>query len=187
MKSVVLASESPRRRELMNISGIPFTCAGAKIDETLEAGMSLCDAVMKIAKKKAQAVQQKYAQNTIIGADTMVVIDDVVLGKPKDDEDAKKTLQLLSGKTHEVITGVAILHGEEEECFCETTRVMFRELSDEEIDAYIKTREHYDKAGSYAIQGKGMMFVERIEGDYSNVVGLPMCHLIQVLKKYIEA
>ena len=122
----------------------------------------------------------------MIGADTIVVIGDEILGKPKDSEDARRMLRLLSGKTHKVITGVALVNQEVHETFYEVTDVTFCELSDQEIDDYIKSREHYDKAGSYAIQGKGMMFVKRIEGDYANVVGLPMCHLVHELKKHVE-
>ena len=186
MRSVILASESPRRRELMNISGISFSCASPKIEEHLDLSNGIEEGVMKLAKEKAEAVYESHGGYLVIGADTIVVIGDEILGKPKDSEDARRMLRLLSGKTHKVITGVALVNQEVHETFYEVTDVTFCELSDQEIDDYIKSREHYDKAGSYAIQGKGMMFVKRIEGDYANVVGLPMCHLVHELKKYVE-
>lgn len=186
MKSVILASESPRRRELMNISGIPFSCASAKIKESLDLNLGIEEGVMKLAREKAMAVFETHDNKLVIGADTIVVIENTILGKPKDSEDAKRMLRLLSGKTHKVITGVALIDKDLDKTFYEVTNVTFCDLSDEEIDDYIKSREHHDKAGSYAIQGKGMMFVKRIEGDYFNVVGLPMCRLVHELKKYVE-
>lgn len=186
MRRVLLASESPRRRELMNITQIPFNVASAQIEEVLDSSLPIEEAVMKLAKEKAQAVHQAQPGEFVIGADTVVYIDGEVLGKPKDADDAKRMLMKLSGRTHEVITGVALKSKEVEDCFYEKTRVTFIDLTEEMIDAYIKTREHYDKAGSYAIQGKGMLFVKRIEGDYSNVVGLPMSHLMIELRKYLD-
>ena len=186
MRSVILASESPRRRELMNISGIPFSCASAKIKEELDLTLGIEEGVMKLAREKAKAVFETHDDKLVIGADTIVVIEDEILGKPKDNDDAKRMLRLLSGKTHKVISGVALMNKDIDKTFYEVTYVTFCELSDEDIDEYVKSREHHDKAGSYAIQGKGMMFVKRIEGDYSNVVGLPMCRLVHELKKYVE-
>lgn len=186
MRRVLLASESVRRRELMNISGIPFFVTSPRIDETFDSSLKIEDAVMKLAKEKAQAVFQNYENELIVAADTIVYVDNEILGKPKDADDARRMLKLLSGKTHQVITGVAILSKEVDKTFYEMTKVTFGKLSEEDIEWYIKSKEYYDKAGSYAIQGKGMMLVERIEGDYTNVVGLPMHHLLQELKKYIE-
>ena len=186
MRRVLLASESPRRRELMNISGIPFFVSSAKIEESMDESLSIEDAVMKLALQKAEAVLSTHENELVVGADTIVVINHEVLGKPKDVEDAKRMLRMLSGKTHQVMTGVAIVSKEVQETFCEVTEVTFGTLSEEDIEWYIKSKEYYDKAGSYAIQGKGMMLVEKISGDYTNVVGLPMHHLVQQLKKYIE-
>lgn len=186
MRRILLASESPRRRELMNITGIPFSCAYARITEQLDSDLPIQEAVMKLAMEKAENVFASHENEFIVGADTIVLIDGEILGKPKDEDDAKRMLKMLSGKTHEVITGVAILSKTVRESFYERTKVTFIELSDEDIDTYIKSKEHHDKAGSYAIQGKGMLFVKKIDGDYSNVVGLPMSHLMQELKKYLE-
>ena len=186
MRRICLASESPRRRELMQLSGVPFFVSRARIEEKLDESLSLYDRVANLAKQKAQAVLKTHENELVVAADTVVVIDNEVLGKPKDVEDARRMLALLSGKTHEVITGVAILSNEVEELFYEVTQVTFGELSEEDINWYISTKEYYDKAGGYAIQGKGMILVEKINGDYTNVVGLPMHRLIKTLRKYIE-
>ena len=186
MRSVVLASESPRRRELMNISGIPFYTQAAKIDETFNANLSIEEGVMDLALRKAMKVSETRPNEVVIGADTIVVIDNEILGKPKDVEDAYRMLRLLSNKTHRVITGVAIVNQDVKKTFYEVTEVKFANLSEETIEWYIKSREYYDKAGGYAIQGKGMILVERIHGDYFNVVGMPMHHLVEELKAFIH-
>lgn len=186
MRRVLLASESPRRRELMMMSDIPFSCTSSYIEEHLATDCPIEEAVMQLADQKAQAAFTRYPEEFIIGADTVVVLGDQVLGKPADSEDSKRMLRLLSGKTHRVITGVALLSKDVHEHFYEETFVTFNELSEEDIEAYVKTKECHDKAGAYAIQGRGMLLVSRIEGDYANVVGLPMSHLCQELKKYIE-
>ncbi len=186
MRRVLLASESPRRRELMNISGIPFSCASANLKEVMDESLPIEERVMKVAYDKARAVLDTHPEEFVIGADTIVVVDDMILGKPKDEEDARNMMHRLSGKTHDVITGVSLLSKTVNECFYERTKVTFNQLSEEDIDRYIKCKEYHDKAGGYAIQGKGMLFVNRIEGDYTNVVGLPMSHLVQELKKYVE-
>lgn len=186
MRSVVLASESPRRRELMNISGIPFYTQAAKIDETFNANLSIEEGVMDLALRKAMKVSETRPNEVVIGADTIVVIDNEILGKPKDVEDAYRMLRLLSNKTHRVITGVAIVNQDVKKTFYEETEVKFANLSEETIEWYIKSREYYDKAGGYAIQGKGMILVERIHGDYFNVVGMPMHHLVEELKAFIH-
>lgn len=186
MRSVVLASESPRRRELMNITGIPFYTQAAKIDETFNANLSIEEGVMDLALRKAMKVSETRPNEVVIGADTIVVIDNEILGKPKDVEDAYRMLRLLSNKTHRVITGVAIVNQDVKKTFYEETEVKFANLSEETIEWYIKSREYYDKAGGYAIQGKGMILVERINGDYFNVVGMPMHHLVEELKAFIH-
>ncbi len=186
MRSVVLASESPRRRELMNITGIPFYTQAAKIDETFNTNLSIEEGVMDLALRKAMKVSETRPNELVIGADTIVVIDNEILGKPKDVEDAYRMLRLLSNKTHRVITGVAIVNQDVKKTFYEVTEVKFANLSEETIEWYIKSREYYDKAGGYAIQGKGMILVERINGDYFNVVGMPMHHLVEELKAFIN-
>lgn len=187
MRRVLLASESPRRRELMLLSEIPFTTAACFLDEVLDPELTIEEAVEKLAFQKAETVLKKRPDEFIIGADTIVVCDNEVLGKPKNAEDAKCMLQKLSGKTHKVITGVALVAEGVKECFHEVTEVTFYDLEEEEIEKYAKSKEPHDKAGAYAIQGKGMMFVKKINGDYYNVVGLPMARLFRHLKKYLES
>lgn len=186
MRKVLLASQSPRRRELMMLSGIPFTLANVVVDEIMDPTLEPGKACEKLAYMKASAAYEKYPHELIVGADTIVVIDGEVLGKPADDKQAFEMLKRLSGRTHEVITGVAIIGDDICESFYETTQVTFYELSDSDILNYIKTKECHDKAGAYGIQGKGLLLVEKINGDYYNVVGLPMSQLYRRLLKYIE-
>ncbi len=186
MRRVLLASESPRRRELMVLSEIPFTTASCLLKESLDPELSIEKAVEKLAFEKADAVHHRFPEEFVIGADTIVVCDGEVLGKPKDNEDTERMLRMLSGKTHQVITGVALVSKDVQECFHEVTEVTFYELDDDEIKRYAKSKEPHDKAGAYAIQGKGMMFVQKINGDFYNVVGLPMANLYRRLKKYLE-
>lgn len=186
MRRVLLASESPRRRELMVLSEIPFTTASCLLKETLDPELSIEKAVEKLAFEKADAVYHRYPEEFIIGADTIVVCDGEVFGKPKDNEDAERMLRMLSGKTHQVITGVALVAKGVKECFHEVTDVTFYDLEDEEIIRYAKSKEPHDKAGAYAIQGKGLTFVKKINGDFYNVVGLPMASLYKRLRKYLE-
>lgn len=186
MRKVVLASESPRRRELMMMGDIPFMSAAGRIEEHLNLSISVYDAAEKCAKAKAENGLNKYPDDFIVGADTFVVVDGEVLGKPEDNEDAYQMLRKLSGRAHEVITGVCILSKDVCEVFHEVSKVHFFELSDEDIWEYIDTRECHDKAGAYAIQGKGLFFIKGIEGDYYNIVGLPMAQLYRRLNKYFE-
>ena len=186
MRRICLASESPRRRELMNMTGIPFFVSSAKIEENMNSSLNVKDAVADLAKQKALAVLEKQPNEIVVAADTVVVIDNEVLGKPKNEEDARRMLEMLSNRTHQVITGVAILSNNIEDIFYEVTDVTFGDLNEEIIDWYISTREYFDKAGGYAIQGKGVILVEKIHGDYANVVGLPMHQLMKRLRKYLE-
>lgn len=186
MRRVLLASESPRRRELMVLSEIPFTTASCLLKETLDPELSIEKAVEKLAFEKADAVYHRYPEEFIIGADTIVVCDGEVFGKPKDNEDAEQMLRKLSGKTHQVITGVALVAKGIKECFHEVTDVTFYDLEEDEIIRYAKSKEPHDKAGAYAIQGKGLTFVKKINGDFYNVVGLPMASLYKRLRKYLE-
>lgn len=186
MRRVVLASESPRRRELMMLSDIPFMTANGHIDETLDVSMGLAKGVEKLACDKALHALQKYPNEMVIGADTVVCLDGEIMGKPKDKEDAFRMLRKLSGKTHEVVTGVAIISESVKEVFNSITSVTFYELSDQQIEEYIKKGEFHDKAGAYGIQGKGALLVKEIQGDYFNVVGLPIAELVRRLSKYIE-
>jgi len=178
--AVILASQSPRRRELLGLLKLPFTVCVADIDETMDPKKAAFDEVARLSLEKALAIPRK-PDDVVIAADTIVVLDAQVLGKPRDAQDAERMLKALSGRTHQVMTGLAVVRGEEQEVVTEVTTVHFRPLSDEEIHRYIESGEPMDKAGSYGIQGGAAAFVSRIEGDYFNVVGLPVCRLAQIL------
>ena len=178
---IVLASKSPRRQELIRLITDDFTVASADAYETLPRPMSPSDAVMYLSEIKARPLAD--GKNTVIGADTVVALEDSILGKPKDKDDAFRMLRSLSGKTHSVYTGVTIIKGEKTDTFFEKTDVEFYDLSDEEIADYISTGEPMDKAGAYGIQGYGALLVKKISGDFFNVVGLPVGKLNCELKK----
>ena len=179
---LILASKSPRRRELMKFITDDFIVKTADVDETLPENIAPADAVLYLSKIKAQPFRNE--NDIVIGADTVVAIDGIILGKPADENDAKSMLKRLSNRVHSVFTGVTIIKGEREESFFVETKVKFYELSDEMIDNYIKTREPFDKAGAYGIQGYGCLLVESIEGDYFNVVGLPVSKINQSLSNF---
>lgn len=179
---LILASGSPRRKELLARTGHTFRVVVSDADEIAPKDMAPVDVAMHNARAKALAVASgQPASATVIGADTIVVLDGRVFGKPLDERDAHRMLRELSGKTHQVITGVALAHEGNGETFAEVTDVCFRELSDAEITAYIATGEPLDKAGAYGIQGAAGAFVDHIEGDYDNVVGLPVARLERAL------
>ena len=183
---IILASNSPRRKELMERAGLEIEVIPAECEEAVPDGAAPSDVVRALAMQKARWVAENKAgdgaDTLVIGADTVVAVDDVILGKPKDREDAFSMLRALSGKEHCVYTGVAIILPGREESFVSSTRVKFYDLTDNEIYEYIDTKEPYDKAGSYGIQGKGGLLVESISGDYNNVVGLPIAELMRRLK-----
>ena len=181
--NVILASQSPRRKELLGILDIPFTIRVADIDETMDSAKPPFDEVARVSRLKAKAIKAEK-DDIVIAADTIVVCDDQVLGKPTDKDDAFRMLRILSGRAHQVMTGITVLQGEKEISHTEVTEVFFRPLSDKEIWNYIATNEPMDKAGSYGIQQKGALFVERVCGDYFNVVGLPICRLGQILEEF---
>ncbi len=182
---IILASGSPRRREIMKNAGYDFEVKTSSADETLPREMAADEAVQYLAKIKGDAV--KTDRNTlVVSADTVVVLDGKILGKPKNDNDAFSMLSALSGRSHTVLTGVCVRLGEKKTVFCEKTEVKFYPLGEDEIKAYIATGEPSDKAGAYGIQGKGALLVEKINGDYLNVVGLPMARLDRVLREYIK-
>ena len=178
---LILASQSPRRKELMNLFHIPFTVRVADIDETMDQTKSAYDEVARVSRLKAEATP-RTAEDVVVAADTIVVCDGKVLGKPSDEEDAFRMLKLLSGKDHQVMTGLTVLRGDQALVCTELTDIHFRELTDKEIRAYIRTGEPMDKAGSYGIQGGAALFAEKMVGDYYNVMGLPVCRLGQILK-----
>lgn len=182
---IILASQSPRRRELMGFFPFPFTVRVSQADEKMDADKLPQDEVARISHNKANAVERK-ADDIVIGADTIVVCDGEILGKPKDEQDAFRMLSMLAGRAHQVMTGVTVLQGEKRVSFTEITDVYFRRLTESEIYNYIHTKDPLDKAGAYGIQGGASLFVEKIVGDYYNVVGLPVCHLYTVLREFME-
>ncbi|MDD7357646.1 MAG: Maf family protein [Eubacterium coprostanoligenes] len=176
---IILASQSPRRQELLKLITNNFEIKVSNVDETLPSGISPKDAVLYLSKIKAEPF--KNYSDIIIGADTVVALDGKILGKPKNDENAREMLKFLSGKAHSVFTGVTLIKGDIARSFAVETKVKFFDLTDEEIDEYIKTGEPADKAGAYGIQGYGSLLVEKIDGDYFNVVGLPVSKLAREL------
>lgn len=188
----MLASASPRRQELLRNAGIPFTVFPANIPEIPLAGESPRDCAERLAREKARVVRQ-HAGKFVLGADTIVVADGGILGKPRDEADAMRMLRLLSGRTHQVVTGVCLLGPstgnqqlgtEFEDTRSETTAVTMTRLTDEDIHSYIATGEPMDKAGAYAIQGIASRWIPRIEGDYFNVVGLPVALVHRMLQEH---
>lgn len=179
---LVLASKSPRRSEILKNAGIDFTVRVADADETIPEGTKPEDAVVFLAARKAMAVPREKDE-VVLGADTVVVLDDMILGKPKDKDDAFNMIKRLSGRVHSVFTGVCAIGNGISLTFAEETKVEFYPLSDNEIYDYINTNEPYDKAGAYGIQGLASKFIRGIEGDYFNVVGLPVS---SVYKKIIK-
>lgn len=181
---IVLASGSPRRRELLHLGGLrDFTVAPTDADETVPEGTPPGEMVRLLSRRKAEAARAA-ARDIVIAADTIVWLDGRALGKPADGEDAVRMLTELSGRRHTVWTGVTLRRGLEYLTECEATEVWFRTLEPAEIRAYVRTGEPMDKAGAYAIQGTACSFVERIEGDYTNVIGLPMARLAAMLRRF---
>ena len=184
LMELVLASQSPRRRELLTLLGHPFRVQVADVDETME-DLPTEQAVGRLSYRKAAAVKAEESQ-IVIGADTIVVLEGKVLGKPRDEEDAIRMLKSLSGKDHQVMTGVTLIKGSKVLTHTEITDVTFRKLTDKEICQYVATKEPMDKAGAYGIQGGAAKFVEGIRGDYYNVMGLPVCRLGLMLAEMME-
>ena len=179
---LILASASPRRKELLGLYGIPFTVRAADIDETMDPDKPPFDEVARLSREKALAVPRE-PEDVVVAADTIVVCDGIVLGKPRDEAQAIEMLSLLSGRAHQVMTGCTVLRGQKDETFTEVTDIHFRPLSPGEIRRYVATGEPMDKAGAYGIQGGAALFCQRMEGDYYNGMGLPVCALGQVLKQ----
>lgn len=184
MKQIILASQSPRRKELLRQAGLSFCVCPADVEENLDLSQSIEAAVERLALEKAQAVASIYPHDIVIGADTIVYCDDQVMGKPHTKKDAVTMLNKLSGKTHQVISGVALGCEQRWECFHVISDVTFYDLSQEEILAYVESGEPLDKAGAYGIQGKGAIFVAKIVGDYYNIVGLPLAQVVRRLRRF---
>lgn len=180
---LILASASPRRRELISLISDDVNILPANVDESFSADIPAESVPEMLAVRKAAFVAKDHPGDTVVGCDTSVIIDGEILGKPADTEDAKRMLRLLSGKTHKVITGCAVFKNGRSLSFSEVTEVTFYPLSDKEIEDYVATNEPMDKAGAYGIQGYGSLLVKGINGDYFNVVGLPVGKLNRILGK----
>ena len=180
---IILASASPRRQELLKMIFTDFSVLPANIDETVEDGIDLLSYPKYLAVKKAGHIHKEHYDDLVIGSDTGVFIDDEMLGKPENYDDAVNMLKRLSGRSHKVITGCAVFYKDKTISFSQTTEVEFYPLSDKEIEDYVKTNEPMDKAGAYGIQGLGAMLVKGIKGDFYNVIGLPVAQLKSELAK----
>lgn len=185
MPALILASASPRRRELLQQIGVEFGCAPVDIDETPRADERPADYVARLALEKARACQQRQGGGSVfLGSDTTVTLDDHILGKPENEQDAVRMLMRLSGRRHQVMTAVALVQNGHEQVETVVTEVEFRPLDEALCRAYWRTGEPCDKAGAYGIQGMGAVFVERIEGSYSAVVGLPLMETARLLESF---
>ena len=182
--SLILASGSPRRQELLKRITEDFTVSPVDADETLPDGIPTDMAAAYLAALKAAAAAKLFPDDTVLGCDTIVILNDEIMGKPKDRDDAHRMLRALSGESHSVLTGCSLYHGKQTTVFTTETLVTFYPLSDAEIEAYLDTGEPFDKAGAYGIQGKGSLLVREIEGDYFNVVGLPVAALSRQLRRF---
>ena len=186
MKRIILASASPRRRELLEKIGLKFEVEPSDYAEDLRSGLSPDELARVISLEKARSVASKHKNTVVIAADTFIVFRGKIMGKPGNEAEARKMLMMLSGKSHSVITGFTILDTDENKILTKSveTVVHIKNLTSEEIETYVKSGEPLDKAGAYAIQGLGSVIVERIEGDYFNVIGLPLSALAEGLKEF---
>lgn len=182
METILLASGSPRRRELLAMAGIPFEVYPTDADESFAPGMPPHEVVLALARRKAQAAAALFPQRTVLAADTIVTIDGEILGKPADFDDACRMISMLSGRTHEVFTGVCVHTPLRTVCEYDRTLVEFYRLTQQEIRDYASTEEPYDKAGAYAVQGRGALLVRGIQGDYYGVMGLPISRVHRILR-----
>lgn len=180
---LILASSSPRRKDFITKLGLNFQIVKPDADETVLVGESASDYVKRMANEKANIVAALHSNDIVLAADTIVVCDNRILGKPINREDAKNILRLLSGRTHEVMTAVCIIKGDEEIEIFEVTKVTFASLTEELIDTYVASGECDDKSGAYAVQGIGAMLIQKVEGSVSSVVGLPICQVRCALEK----
>ena len=186
MKTVVLASASPRRKEILERARIPFIVDAGDYEEDMSLDLPPHELVRHFSLGKAQSVQHKHPNSLVIGSDSVVVFDGKILGKPHTPQRAKEMLQKLSGRKNTAVTGYAVIDTDNGNMFVDSVEnvVTFRKISDHEIDAYIATGEPFDKAGAYAIQGVGGLFVEKIEGDYTAILGLPLWPVVRTLKEF---
>lgn len=184
MKRFIVASASPRRREILHNAGYCFEVIPSDADESIAESMTPEQAVCELSKRKALAVLKNNKGAVVFGCDTVVALDNVILGKPVDDEDAKRMLRLLSGRVHTVSTGVCVADESSVQVFANTTQVEFYPLSEKTIESYVSTKECSDKAGAYGIQGFGSVLVKKIKGDYFSVMGLPISETARALKDF---
>ena len=184
MRSLILASQSPRRAQLLEYLEIPFSICPADVDESIDESKPVKEEIKRLSFRKAEAVFNQHPESIVIGSDTVVVIDNKILGKPTDRNDAFNMLKMLSNRSHEVITGVCLISKEKTDIFASVSTVYFHELTDEEIWHYIDVDSPLDKAGAYAIQGKASLFIDRIDGDYYSIMGLPISLINQHLKSF---
>ncbi len=184
-RKLILASASPSRKMLLEQAGLDFEVVVSGVDETVPPDYTPAQTVEALARRKGQAVQALRPEAPIIAADSVVSIDGLILGKPKDDEAAKATLRRLSGRTHELITGVCLLINGQMDLFHQVTRVTFYPLTEEEIAEYVALGESRGRAGAYGIEGIGVVLVQSIQGDYPNIVGLPVAETIRRLHKLL--
>ena len=180
---IILASQSPRRRELLELMGLEFQVRVADIDETMDLNADPADEVARVSAAKANAIEAG-PEDLVLAADTIVVCQGRILGKPHSPREAREMLELLSGRDHQVMTGYTLRRGDKTLTHTEVSHIHFRPLLPDEIRAYVETGEPMDKAGAYGIQGKAALFVSRLEGDYYNVMGLPLCALTQSLRDF---
>lgn len=183
--NIILASASPRRKEILENTNVKFDVVKSEIDEVILDQELPSQVVMRLAFEKCMDIAHRYEDDLVIGADTVVVLDDIILGKPKDKDDATSMIKKLSGKTHQVITGISLINLNANKKIIDyvVSNVKFKDLSEEDIKDYIQTNESLDKAGAYGIQGYGALLVEEIQGDYFNIVGLPISRLSDLLKE----
>ena len=188
MQKIILASQSPRRKQLLQWAEQPFDVIISETDESYNTGDSFSNIAIHIARNKARAVLEKTGTSLpILAADTIVICNNLIIGKPKDNNEAIDFLKQLSGNTHSVITGVVILQGNNEKYFADETRVTFHELSNDQINFYVEKYKPYDKAGAYAIQEWiGVVGIKKIEGDFYNVIGLPVSRAIKLLHEFFS-
>ena len=182
--NIILASASPRRKEILENTNVKFKIMASSIEELRLEGESPCQMVMRLAFEKGIDIASRQKSDLVISADTIVVLDNTVLGKPKDEIEARKMITSLSGRTHQVITGISLINLDNNKKMIDyvISNVKFKNLSEEDINDYIRTKESLDKAGAYGIQGYGALLVEEIQGDYFNIVGLPISRLSDLLK-----
>lgn len=186
--NIILASASPRRKEILENASVKFEVMASSIEELTLDGESPCQMVMRLACEKGMDIASRQKNDLIISADTIVVIDNTVLGKPENEIEARKMITSLSGRTHQVITGISLINLDNNKKIIDyvISNVKFKNLSEEDINDYIRTKESLDKAGAYGIQGYGALLVDEIQGDYFNIVGLPISRLSDLLKKHFN-